>query len=334
MRHSTTLVCIILMAAVAACDSFFAAEVDAEPPDPAPRLVVHSMFTPDSIWAVIVTRTARPYEVSRGGRPVPYVDNATVEILEGGRVLDTLRFVSKLCHDRFDGDECYSFRTYKSPPHYRSVSGLRPEPGVTYGLRVSAPGLPTITAEGAAPAQPPAAEARVVEQWSEPDGGLRNFMAKISVALTDPPDESNYYFLTMEDSGYGSSLGRTAGQEFYTSDPILVESARSSYDVELDGDRIFYTYFDDALLNGRAHTFTLTVNVGWSSGSRTVIHSRGPYMASVSHALYLYQSTYSLHREVQRNPFAEPVEVYSNVEGGYGIFAGYTGQGYPPEPAP
>ena len=36
--------------------------------------------------------------------------------------------------------------------------------------------------------------------------------------------------------------------------------------------------------------------------------------------LYLYETTRSLNQDAQGNPFAEPVLVHSNMEGGYGVF--------------
>ena len=46
----------------------------------------------------------------------------------------------------------------------------------------------------------------------------------------------------------------------------------------------------------------------------------------ISAAYYEYLKTARLHDYTRENPFAEPLSVYSNVENGYGIFAGYSSQ--------
>ena len=44
----------------------------------------------------------------------------------------------------------------------------------------------------------------------------------------------------------------------------------------------------------------------------------------ISETYYEYLKTARLHDETRENPFAEPLNVYGNVENGYGIFAGYS----------
>ena len=44
----------------------------------------------------------------------------------------------------------------------------------------------------------------------------------------------------------------------------------------------------------------------------------------ISEAYYQYLKTARLHDDTLANPFAEPLNVYGNVENGYGIFAGYS----------
>ena len=35
---------------------------------------------------------------------------------------------------------------------------------------------------------------------------------------------------------------------------------------------------------------------------------------------YMYKKTFNVYQSVRGNPFAEPVQVFSNIENGYGIF--------------
>ncbi len=43
---------------------------------------------------------------------------------------------------------------------------------------------------------------------------------------------------------------------------------------------------------------------------------------------YLYRRSIDDYENAQGDPFAEPVQVYSNIENGYGIFAGFSKSTY------
>jgi hypothetical protein len=47
------------------------------------------------------------------------------------------------------------------------------------------------------------------------------------------------------------------------------------------------------------------------------------YLAVTDRHYYLYHHSVIKHQEVDGNPFAEPVLIYSNIEGGLGVFSGY-----------
>ena len=50
------------------------------------------------------------------------------------------------------------------------------------------------------------------------------------------------------------------------------------------------------------------------------------FLKNVSFEYYEYFRTGMKQLEVIEDPFAEPVRIYSNIEGGKGIFAGYNEQ--------
>ncbi|NQY66446.1 MAG: DUF4249 family protein [Flavobacteriales bacterium] len=43
---------------------------------------------------------------------------------------------------------------------------------------------------------------------------------------------------------------------------------------------------------------------------------------NISRELFFYNRSFELYNESYGNPFAQPVQVYSNIENGFGIFAG------------
>ena len=46
------------------------------------------------------------------------------------------------------------------------------------------------------------------------------------------------------------------------------------------------------------------------------------YLHNISQDYYYYRRSLELYNQSSDNPFAQPVQVYSNIENGFGIFAG------------
>ena len=46
------------------------------------------------------------------------------------------------------------------------------------------------------------------------------------------------------------------------------------------------------------------------------------YNNNISKSYYYYRTSLELYVDAPRNPFAQPVQVFSNINNGFGIFAG------------
>ena len=46
------------------------------------------------------------------------------------------------------------------------------------------------------------------------------------------------------------------------------------------------------------------------------------YLHNISKSYYYYRTSLELYENASRNPFAQPVQVFSNISNGFGIFAG------------
>ena len=51
-------------------------------------------------------------------------------------------------------------------------------------------------------------------------------------------------------------------------------------------------------------------------------------MEQIDPSYYRYVLSYNAYQQAHGNPFSEPVQVYTNVTGGYGIFSGSSSTGY------
>ena len=82
--------------------------------------------------------------------------------------------------------------------------------------------------------------------------------------------------------------------------------------------------FDDLLFNGQnknLSVYSYIEYISWSVLPITLdyIHVN---LFNVSEATHLYKKTYSIHQNTSGNPFAQAVQVYSNITNGFGIFGG------------
>lgn len=299
MRNLSFLLPALLAAALLGAGCEQAVEVDL--PDHEPQLVVQSLFTPDSAWSAFVTHSVG-YTESRDPGPV---FDASIEVLEGDVRADVLTHVGQ---GRYEGSR-------------------RPQPGRFYTLRASAPGYAAVEATALLPPAP--ASLGVVLNT---DPSQRRSTATIT--FEDSAESRGYYALDViaryEREGPG---GQVFVDEFSVGfesrDPILI-----GIDALEGGDSYFErAYFDDALFDGETASISITlfdfyhvIDAQDSHDAAATPASRQRYyvrLLTVDEAYFKQVRTLEQQDELGDNPFAEPVQVYSNMSNGFGVFAGY-----------
>ena len=101
--------------------------------------------------------------------------------------------------------------------------------------------------------------------------------------------------------------------------------------IENQNDNGFYssTNFTDALFNGDEYTIDIIADEFYFTGEKGEygeeynVDSLAVIFSKVSEEYYWYETSYQSFLS-SRYSFAQPVQVYSNVENGHGIFAGYS----------
>ena len=206
----------------------------------------------------------------------------------------------------------------------------RVEAGATYTLRAEVPGLPpaeaTVTVpprpdlavedRGGAGAQPAGAQ----PAGAQPAGAGR----LLAVRLRDTPGPSRYGLTVLHEvDRFRTSACRVGGARdtvvvlrepwlsrtpFATDDPFLTGAARAA------GGALDFVSFDDATFAGGEKTFTLAAPPPTAFGATGAVRVE---VAALSEELFeAYQITaFALDPD---NPFAEPIDLPSNVVGGYG----------------
>ncbi len=263
--------------------------VDVDLPGEEPQLVVHGFASPDRTWSVDVKRSARVL----GMDEVEVVPDALVEIERPDGSIETLAFK--------DG---------------RYVSSKRPAGGSAYTLRVSAPGFAGVVAADSVPNAVPFSAVTRIEG---PGGPPRRLFA---LTFADPPDRRDYYraAVTVRNVLHDGTL-KTGLVSFTTGDASVLAEHRLSLET-LDTFQGYEAFFTDMRFAGSTHTLEVTIK----EPPMTPDIARRSYVLAlrrVSEAYYLYARSLEAYDEAYENPFMEPARLWSNVQGGYGIFAGY-----------
>ncbi|MDE2734018.1 MAG: DUF4249 domain-containing protein [Gemmatimonadota bacterium] len=275
--------------ALSACEQVIKPDL----PEHTPRLVLQAFFTPDSTWAAFVGRSTGILE-AMPEREMSVAD-AEVDLLTGGQVIDRLEF--------FQRERVYMWE-----------KGAL-QTGESYSLRVAAPGFATIEATDAIPTPVPTAVVSYLTHTSDRSESRIKGDMSIKLEIQDPPGETNYYQIRMF-TFFRSELYEGS---FTTQDPSII--ADNAADEPFN--ESFYTapFFKDTLFDGQTHQIELSGNYNAPEHSRFYVQ-----VLYTSETYYEYLRSSRLHDSAQDNPFAEPISVYSNVENGYGIFAGYSSQ--------
>ncbi|PKP20492.1 MAG: hypothetical protein CVU05_08905 [Bacteroidetes bacterium HGW-Bacteroidetes-21] len=137
-------------------------------------------------------------------------------------------------------------------------------------------------------------------------------MFSMDVQFDDPEGEKNYYMLGItRPPWYGSGMS-----DNYR---IFINSMDPSVQIDYGG----YLIFSDELFNGRSKKLTVEMSK-YEFGNDTDSLDVTIELRSLSYDAYMFYLTSSAQLNQGAYSFNEPVQVYNNIENGYGIFGGYS----------
>ncbi|MGB3849957.1 MAG: DUF4249 domain-containing protein [Tunicatimonas sp.] len=314
MKRIHALHFIVFALAFSACEMV----VDVDVPNPPSRLVANAFLQADSIVVVELTQS----QSILTNAELKSVSGAVVTLLEETQLVATL-------------EESETSGIY--------FSTFTPSVGKTYTLRVSKDGFESV--EASTFIAPPVAIRSVELDTTVFLNTFLNFedslvtdrrvnIKEARLTLDDPGEERNYYEVSVyrnelqllprfDDEGNysGDDTVRYLRQQTLRSeDPVVANTASDP----LLGESGFYgttLSFNDDLFNGKSYTLRFIPEVyGFSfEGSEGRLYV---ILSTVSEGQYRYTRSVDLQYENDGNPFAEPVQVYTNVENGFGIMAG------------
>jgi len=258
--------------------------IDIELPDTAPKIVVNSFFTDSSRIKVHLSKSIGILEGT-----APDIPNASVVVKRNGVIIDTMYLESGFYY-----------------------SHILAERNNHYTLEVSAPGMDSVFCEDIIP------EKAVLQSYVCNDSVLIDEDGRaISELNLDFQDLSGPSFYEIKLETYDVIHNNSWGVWFEkNSDPIITSTGLLDYNPST-------IIFTDKLFDGKHCSVKIYfVSDDWSDFSLKIS------FRSVSESYYKYKAKqfaylFSLQNDIFSG-MSEPVNLYSNITGGYGIFAGYS----------
>lgn len=282
-------------------------EVDLSDLRESPRLVVNGVAVAGEPLRVSVTRTWF-YTDDHSNVVIP---DATVRLYVNDRYEETLSFVP--------GDTLFN-----ATGNYQAA--FVPQVADRLRLEVSAPGYEPVLAETEVPQPSQLWDAKAVQEVITADSTMKR--VSYAIRLQDAAEEENYYLFRLEE-GYLSedsiyrwrvlyldyAVEPLFGHSSSALDQILFPQFLPGYDGRV---------FSDETINGQTYTIRLQETYYHAGSLRTKRLRVRLYAISADYYKYLKtlqdQSDNSFANHLIDAGLAEPIRVYSNIDGGLGIF--------------
>lgn len=298
MKSKHTIIMALLASILFACETV----VEVDLPDTESKLVLNGLFAPDQEF--FFTLSASKGILDSGS--LRMIDNGSVEISgsDGSTELITTQV--------YDSLKLFSYG-------FKSV--MKAKRGVTYTVVAKSAGYSEVRASASMPQSVAISSVDTATIYSNgyPEG-------QSNISFIDPGNEVNFYEIKFYQLVYfpefDSNLQiigfETFEQELYpyASDDGFFNAGSSQL------------IFNDELFNGQEFTTRLNYYKDFFTGDTMDVTQFLPSflvveLRSLSSDYYKFQTTYSSYQTSSFDPFAQPVLVYNNVEGGFGIFAGF-----------
>lgn len=280
----------IFCAALSSCELI----IDVDVPYDGDKIVINGLQRTNNRWTVDLSRSLYVLDnaYKYGFPPLPGAD-VTVFDEDGSFIKLTPDTLGYYIHDSY------------------------PREGHKYRIVVKAHGLPDVESEMVVPR---AIKMKDVKWDSSGVDQSNQYFSNVKVDITfdDPANEKNYYAIRL-------------AQHFTVTyqrpiDPApRTDSITQYYDAVIDDPAISTEEdrkrrFSDATFNGT--TYTAPIDISFYSSPGYKVYRIDLELITISDEYYKYEESRSLYNEVDGDPFAQPVQIYTNISNGFGVFAG------------
>jgi hypothetical protein len=297
--------------------AFFGCEKDLEYdlPGALPRLVVNSLFCEDSLLHIEVSVSASPGD----GAKIKSLRDAQITLFENQVLIKDFSVDSMFAAPLdFEGNPIASVAPAKLFFHRTLTTIARS--GRPYELEVRFPGLATINASGTVPR--PVRVRTIPQVLNESILVDGTPLDRLEFEIDDNGGENNYYGLELlaHKPGSGEPPHKMV---FFSGEKSFAENLIATTGQHTQG--VYYqpssgVYFSNGKFKGQRKTFEVYVDPEYL-GTQYQLSVR---VLTLSREFFEFATSYQKQKSNANNPFAEPTQVYSNIQGGLGIFAGYS----------
>ncbi len=309
-------------------EDFFTTIVEVELPTIENTLVVNSIVRADKPFNFQLYKAV---EVLDNEAQSTLVENGVIEIYEGEQLLETVTPTTTVNVDTFVNWPNLDTVIYTNT-RITYDSETIAETGKTYEIKASAPDFEPVTAVSAIPNKPVIKTIYISDTVEVVDFyGYKDEKIELTIEMEDDINTEDYYYINLSSKEFFTDP--YTGDEFnyknsicYESyDPIFNSVETDPVDVEAAAWYCGLADFNDNLFNGKTKKFTLLIDTYYFNNNYGNQNSERFINVDLGHTtkdFYLYARSATSQSWNDGNPFAEPVTVYSNIENGFGIFAG------------
>jgi hypothetical protein len=294
-------------------------------PDTGSKITINGLITTNDLLNVRISRSIFITDVEGvlEQDSLISIDNAQVKIYQNNSFIDSLYYYALGTLSSFEG-YLYQNGNYIS-------KNLYPETGKEYKITAKAPGSQEASSITKIPnlVRIENVDTSRIILENVPKVYPTNLGLKCIIEFTDPVNETNYYLL----NAYRNNPIFSDAMAFRCDDPIVEEKLISAQGGALSSNPIRGIAFSDKLINGKKTNITITIcgnDIGlpfWTDDpeyNEDGNHKKTIFfrLYSITEDYFKYIQTLNLYQKSYDNPLSDPVLVYSNIKGGYGIFAG------------
>lgn len=263
-------------------------EVKLDPEFTESKIVVNGILKAGETPKIDISRSESILYGESKFASMPFLSNATAKLYDSNQNL-----LGIFVHD--------SAGIYLLP-------GVEIYSGQDYSLIVSCIGYDDVWASTHIPEQ---IEVLVVESQ------IKDELISYDIVLADNPSENNFYALTISQIGYYCQGPACSGSPNRTMCTQMLEVA--NIEPTISGDKCSQVFlFSDENFNGNTFIFNATQNF-YDETDSTIIEIT---LKSLTEDYFKYKVTNEAYDEIQPDPFSQPVQVFTNIENGFGVFAG------------
>lgn len=294
MKINQIFISALLAASIVSCETV----VDVDLPEFEPSLVLNGLIYPDTTVSVLLTQNRSALDNSYDFKSIK---NATIKLYENDVFIGNL--------SASDQDGIYTL-------------GYYPQIGKTYRIEAEKSGFEKVSAEISIPGDTADFAIQHITRVKDEYG---NYNLKMTYVLKDSIIKNFYEVKLFMKNGYPETKyydydldslivvpGYTYWQDWY----YWIDGAS----LDEFSDYTEYEIFTDELFNGRQKEFTLVFSEPYEYENQSDTTYLRLEVRNLTEDYYRYITTQTLQNMTGNSPFAEPVQVYSNIDNGFGIW--------------